>query len=219
MLTPQRCPVPRVRGLAASRGLHTPLSLLVLAALLVLGTAGCVDRNSPEYAVHQMVDALRAHDRLRLEAFLDQDQLAESLVDEANQRALAKAQQTPGYATNDLYMGMSLGRRAQVEMMRSEIREALSELPNPQRRRSTSEETALDSVRIGNVYRRENLAEVEIVVPGPDAKSPARLMAKLERSGGRWRLIGLNNTSALEKAVAATAEPINQQPRQDHRSR
>ena len=176
--------------------LHAPRAFLVAAVLLAVGAGVWSDRNSPRYAVEQMISALQMQEPIRLEAFVDESRLAETLVDQANQQMLA-AVKPPGQPDRDLDLGMSLGRGGQVEITRASIREAINRLTDPERGRAAAEKRTIDRMKIGRVRRTSNAAEVEIQLPHPNSTETIRLTARLELARDAWRLVSLDGLSAL----------------------
>ena len=176
--------------------LHAPQAFLVAAVLLAVGAGMWSDRDSPEYAVEQMIRALQMQERIRLEAFVDESRLAEALVDQTNQQMLAPAG-PPGHPDRDLDLGVSLGRGGQVEMTRASIGEAINRLTDTERGRTAAEKRTIDRMKIGRVRRTSNAAEVEVQLPHPSSTGTVRLTARLERARGAWRLVSLDGLSAL----------------------
>ena len=169
-----------------------PLTLALLL-LLALGLGSCTDRNSPEYALGEIIQSVQSQDGWRLKPLLDEERLAQSYVDEARQREAAEAMRTGGDTQRELYLSLSLGRAAQVELTRAMIRHRIDQL---MRSGLTPEQrTALDQIRIGEVRQADHVAEVELLLPlGTKAR---RLTARLEESGGVWRLVGLAGLEEL----------------------
>jgi len=186
-----------MRGQSRCRSLLRPSMLL--AVLLTLAVGACTDRRSPEHAVEQIITAVADRNRLRLEAFVDQDRLAEALADQASQRALAEARGQPGGSDRELFLGISLSRGAEVEMARAAIRDAVERLTDPEREHTPHERDVLHRARIGSVQRVEHMAEVEILLHG--GGESRRLIARLESSGERWRLVGLEDLPAWSRIM------------------
>ena len=168
-------------------GRRTLPLILALPLLLALGQGGCTDSDSPQYAVQGIVQAVRTEDRLRLESFLDYERLAQSYVDEARQRTVAEAGRSGGDTQHELYLGLSLGRGAQVELTRAMIHNRIDQLAS--QGLTNGQRAALDQIRIGEVRQAGHAAEVEVLLPS--GNEIRRLTARLERSGGVWRLVGL----------------------------
>ena len=172
-------------------GRRTPPLTLALPLLLALGS--CTDRNSPEYAVGEIIQSVQSQDGWRLKSLLDEERLAQSYVDEARQREAAEAERPGGDTQRELYLSLSLGRGAQVELTRAMIRHRIDQLMHSGL--TPEQQTTLDQIRIGNVRQAEHVAEVELLLPlGNKAR---RLTARLEQSGGVWRLIGVDGLGEM----------------------
>ena len=189
-MPPARDPFTLEPSVARSRIITALLTLL-------LGTMGAVAyvrwTGSPEYSLRELGRAYAAHDRLGVEAYLDADAVARSVVDEMIGGIFdrSSARQSGGYGAlgSTLAARMAEGMRPSLE---GDIRKSIVDAVAGTNRSVAVE--AIERITADDVLvtsRRDTLALAQVWIPRADGGSASLLTLRLVHRGSPWTIVAV----------------------------
>ena len=200
--------------------MRRPWILATLAAITVVaaGAGGIwywVYQSSPEYAIRALGGALRSHNSLAVERYVDFDQLAASLMkDVPTARELQPGGSISSSAMRRALIGGSTGVLAPLlggglrQLVTTAVKDTV-DTPTSSALVVTQEVFGdgvdwryISILGIDRVHREGDLAIVALKVADTSIDETTTLNARMARENGNWRLVGFENGQEWFQALS-----------------
>lgn len=200
--------------------------LIAAAVALVIGVVGGTMyyryTHSPEYALKQIQNAIRAKDVQKFERYVDVERVSTGVVDQivvqVSAQAMRDAEGQEGLAAMGAMMGVGMldkMKPALVQTMRTSLTSAVKAGSMDSAFAAPREEGAPSVAAMGGgfggagafegldgVRRNGNTAVANFRVRPPLLDTTLVLGAKMEKVDGTWRMVGPDNLSAFLQTIS-----------------